>query len=151
MAGKVLKGVPGLSKMLKDLPKEVQKRIRDASQAIAGDVASEARGRASGPGVARVAKYVAPTIKAPRDRVPVVQMGGSTPLPPRNGVPRVGSSQTVADVMWGAEFGSNRHTQFQPWGGTSDSAGYFLWPSIRVDEALEKWGKAVDEAMKAAH
>jgi hypothetical protein len=148
MAGKVLKGVAGLNKMLNDLPKEVQARIRDESVAIAADVATEARGRALSGGVAKVAKYVAPTIRATRDRAPVVRMGGSGKLPPRNGVFR---SATVGDVMWGAEFGSARHKQFMPWGGNSDSAGYFLWPSIRLDEAVERWADAVEDAMKAAY
>jgi hypothetical protein len=153
MAGKVLKGVPGLNRMLNDLPKEVQKRIRDESQEIALDAAREARARASAAigGVVAVARYVAPNITAPRDRVPVIKMDGSKPLPPRNGVPRTGPGQTVGDVMWASEYGSNQSKQFSPWGGTGDSAGYFLWPSIRMDEMVERWGDAVEDAMKAAH
>lgn len=151
MAGKTLRGIKGLNKMLNDLPKEVQARIRDESVAIAGDVATEARGRASSGGVARVARYVAPTIRATRDRVPVVRMGGSASLPSRDGRPRTGSRQTVSAVMWGAEFGSVEHRQFMPWGGSSDSAGYFLWPSIRLDEAVERWADAVEDAMRAAY
>ena len=113
-------------------------------------MATEARGRAVSAGVARVARYVAPTIRATRDRVPVVRMGGSRALPPRDGRARTGSHQTVGDVMWGAEFGSVRHTQFSPWGGNGDSAGYFLWPSVRMDEIVEQWAGAVEDACRSA-
>ncbi len=148
--GKPIRGIAGLNKTLNRLPKEMQARRRDASVGIADDVAQEARGRAQSGGVAKVAKYVAPTIRAVRDRTPVVRMGGSTKLPPRNGVPRVSDGQTVGDVMWGAEFGSGESRQFMPWGGTSDSAGYFLWPAIRMDEIVEQYAEAVEDACRVA-
>lgn len=152
MATKTLHGVEGLNRMMRNLPKEVQARIKEESVLIAGDVAEEARGRAlSGRGgVAKVAKYVAPTIRGGTSREPIVRMGGRGMLPARNGVPRSGDQQTVSAVMWGAEYGSAQHTQFSPWGGNSESAGYFLWPSIRMDEILGRWADAVDDAMKAA-
>ena len=158
------RGVAGLNKALRKLPKEASARLRDASVAIADGVAIEARSRANSGlgGVAKVARFVAPTIKASRDRVPVVRMGGDRLLPPRNGRERAGArsdgvagprnplNQTVGAVMWGAEFGSDRSDQFSPWGGNDTSAGYFLWPSIRGDEIAEEYGKAFDRAMEGA-
>lgn len=137
---------------LRRVPEEASVKLRDEAGAIAEQVAQEARERAGSPvgGVAEVAKYVVPTIRVGRDRVPVVRMGGSAPLPPRNGVPRKGSNQTVGAVMWGAEFGSSRSPQFSPWGGNGESAGYFLWPSIRMDEIVEQYAEALDRALDKA-
>jgi hypothetical protein len=144
-------GVKGLTRelnKLRDLPKEATDQLRDESVAIAARVAAEARGRAMSGAGGRVSRYVAPTIRATRDRVPVISMGGSARLPPSSGSTRSG---IVGDVMWGAEFGSAQHRQFQPWGGSGGSAGYFLWPSVRMDEIIEEWGdallRAVDEVI----
>jgi hypothetical protein len=35
----------------------------------------------------------------------------------------------------GAEFGSIRYKQFEPWRGSAGDAGYFLWPTLRDDAA----------------
>jgi hypothetical protein len=99
-------GVKGLTRelnKLRDLPKEATDQLRDESVAIAADVATEARGRALSGGVAKVAKYVAPTIRATRDRAPVVRMGGSGKLPPRNGVFR--SATGCRSSAWAARRG----------------------------------------------
>lgn len=152
MATKVIRGVKGLNRTLSALPKVAQVRLRDASAAIATDVAASAqqRARSGTDGVAQVAKYVAPTIKATRDRVPVVRMGGSQRLPPRDGRPRTGPNQTVGAVMWGAEYGSSKSHQFSPWGGNGDSAGYFLWPSVRMDDIEEQYAEALEDACRSA-
>jgi hypothetical protein len=150
MATKPLRGIEGLNRMMRDLPKEVQARIKDASIAIASDVANEARGRALSGAGGRVSRYVAPTIRGGQAREPIIRMGGRTSLPSRDGRPRTGSRQTVGDIMWGAEFGSAQHKQFQPWGGNGTSAGYFLWPSIRMDDILERWAEATEDAMRTA-
>lgn len=161
---KVIRGIRGLNRTLNALPKVAQARIRDASVRIAADVAVDAQSRArSGTGgVAKVAKYVAPTIRATRDRVPVVRMGGTTSLPPRNGRDRGGArsdgvagprnplNQTVGAVMWGAEFGSGKSHQFSPWGGNGESAGYFLWPAIRMDDIEERYAEALVDACRDA-
>lgn len=152
MATKVIRGIAGLNRTLNSLPKVAQARIRDASVRIAGDIATEAQGRArSGTdGVAKVAKYVAPTIRATRDRVPVVRMGSAKKLPPRNGRARVGDQQSVSAIMFGAEYGSAKSKQFSPWGGNDESAGYFLWPSIRMDRIEEQYAAALVEACEDA-
>jgi hypothetical protein len=126
---------------LNRLPKMAQKELRDASKVIASKVASEASSRATAQG--GVARLVAPYIKAYRDRIPTIRMGSSTKIPRgKRNAPRglkvnvdAGAlnlkNQTISNVMWGAEFGADRYTQFLPWRGNKEGAGYFLWPAIR--------------------
>jgi hypothetical protein len=144
--------VAGLNRTLRALPKTASANLRDASQEIADKVAQDAAARASGQG--GVARFVAPTIKSRRDRVPVVKMGSSSPLPSDKRA-RKGDRQTVGDVIWGAEFGGGGRpatSQFLPWRGNDTGAGYFLWPTVRGDRAfIEKaYGDAILEATDEA-
>jgi hypothetical protein len=136
--------VAGLNKTLRAIPKAATKELRIESQAIAGDVAEKAarRGRSLG----GVAKYV--PFKGLRDRVPVVRMGGSTRLPPRDGRPRAGDKQTVGNVMWGAEWGSHRYAQFEK----PVKRGRMLWSTVdeMSDEMMRRWGDALGDALRKA-
>lgn len=145
--GFTFNNVAGLNKALRQLPKEASAQLRDASLDIAEDVARKASTRARM--VGGVLAYVAPTIKARRDRVPKIVMGGTTRLPPRNGVARQGAKQTVGNVVWGGEFGSDRFRQFSPWRGSDTGAGYALWPTIRAesDATMERYCDALIKAV----
>ena len=133
--------VDGLWAGLRALPKEAANEVRDASQESASDVADKAQ--AKGRGVSRMyATYVAPTIKARRDRVPVIRMGGAKRI--RRGNER----QRVGDLLFGAEYGGGARPttrQFLPHLGTT---GYALWPTIRQElpEVIERWEDAVIDA-----
>lgn len=148
--------VAGLNASLRALPKTASTALRDASQAIAGKVAANAAARAATLG--GVARYVAPTIRAGKDRVPVVKMGSSRRLPTEgNGWKRTrkGDRQTVGDIIWGAEFGGQARPttqQFAPWRGRDGGAGYFLWPAVRGERAYieEAYGEALLTAIDAA-
>lgn len=144
--------IEGLNAALRMLPKEASAKLRDASVDIAADIASEASGRARSQGGA--ASLVAPSIRATRDRVPVVKMGGSTRLPASgNGWARSrgGARQTIGDVIWGAEFGGGARPttlQFQPHRGRT---GYFLWPTVRDNnrDIHERYSDALLKALEA--
>lgn len=142
--------IAGLRRALRSLPKEAQATMRDASLDIADSVARKAGQRARM--VGGVMRYVAPTIKAKRDRVPKIVMGGTTRLPSRDGSPRRGSKQTVGNVVWGGEFGSDRFRQFSPWRGNGEGAGYALWPTVRdeSDDTIERYGDALMSAVDKA-
>lgn len=141
-------GVPGLTAALRSLPRLATDELRQASVRIAAEVAAEAADAARQ--VGGVARHVAPTIKATRDRVPVVKMGGTGRLPPSEGHrTRGGSRQTVGGVIMGAEFGGQRRPttrQFRPHRGT---IGYFLWPAVRAhsDRTQALYSAALDDAM----
>ena len=144
--------VAGLNKSLRRLPKQASAQLRDASQKIAAKVAEDAADRARGQG--GLAAIVAPTIRSGRDRVPVIRMGNSTPLPTQgNGWQRTrtGNRQTIGDVIWGAEFGGGRRTpQFKPWRGNDTGAGYFLWPTVRDDRRYiaDEYSDALNDALQ---
>lgn len=144
--------VAGLNKTLRTLPKTASANLRDASQAIADKVASDARGKASAQG--GVAALVASTIRPGRDRVPLVRMGSSAKLP-SDKRSRTGNRQTIGDVIWGAEFGGGARPttrQFKPWRGNDTGAGYFLWPTVRGDRDFIEtaYGDAILEAIDDA-
>jgi hypothetical protein len=148
------KSVAGLNKAMRRLPKETVSQLRDASQRIADRIAADARARAQGQ--SGLAAIVGPTIRAGRDRVPVVRMGGAGKLPDSGDGwerDRDGAHQTIGDAMWGAEFGGRRRPttqQFLPWRGSGEGAGYFLWPAIREDSDWidEQYSEALGDALE---
>jgi hypothetical protein len=133
-----------LNRALRKLPKAVTKELRDASVVIAAKVSGKAQTRGSAqPGIAPVA---ARSIRPRRDRVPKIAMGGSAPLPARSdGVARKGKHQTVGDIIWGAEFGSRRFSQFRP----PVKPGYFLFATVKAesDEIDDEYSDALLDAL----
>lgn len=121
-----------------DLPKDAAEEMRAASLSIAGVVAVDIKNAARANAQSAL---MVPTIRAVRDRVPVVQGGGTR---------RVGRNRVPAyKVLFGAEFGSKSLAQFRPFDGT----GYFFFPTVELkrgyidreyneaaDEVLRKWG-----------
>lgn len=138
--------VEGLHRALRAVPREASVALRDEAGGIAGDVASRAAARARSLG--GVAALVAPTIRVGRDRVPKVLMGSARRLPPRDGRPRRGSRQTIGDVIWGAEWGSDRFAQFPP----RSRDGRFLFRTVRAmgDGILDRYGDALMRAVDRA-
>jgi len=123
---------------LNRLPKEANAEIRATAQALAKDlaVAAAAAGRAEG----RQAALVATTVKAGRDRVPVVTAGGTR---------RLGSNRAPAfKLLFGSEFGSNFYKQFgKPHVG---SGSYWFFRTVDEEQAeiSAAWLKAADEIIE---
>lgn len=57
-----------------------------------------------------------------------------------------------APMIFGAEFGAKRFSQFEPWRGAGDDAGYALWPAIRAKQpdTEEAYLEALDELSSRA-
>lgn len=136
----------GFNKVLRAIPKEADREVRAASARIAQGLASKAEARARSLG--GVADLIAPTIRAGRDRVPLVRMGGSKRLPPREGRARTGPNQTVGNLIWGNEWGSRRFRQFPE----PVKRGRVLWSTLHdeYDASMEEWGDAVLAAIDNA-
>lgn len=135
-------GIAGLNRALRALPKEANAKLREASQEITEVVASDARGRATSQGGSSA--KVAPTIKAAKDRYPVIRMGGKRRIKGRKG-----EKQTIGDLIWGSEFGGQRRSttmQFRPHKGT---LGYFLWPAVRDHDIGQEYSDALLKALEA--
>ena len=149
--------VAGLNRALRKLPKEASAELRTAAKAIAADVAKEAQERAKGQG--GLAALVAPSIRAARDRVPVIKMGSAAKLPSSGNDwerGRSGKGQTIGDVIWGAEFGGGKWERTAGGGSTlqflphKGQQGYFLWPAVRAnsDDMQERYSQALLDALK---
>ena len=148
MSTSVYHTVAGLNRALRTLPKHVNVELRDAAQGIAKNVASQTQ--AKGSAIGRQWKYVGPTVKARRDRIPVVSIGGNRRLKGHKG-PNL-TNQTVGNLIWGAEFGGRMrpHTMgFLPHLGRT---GYALWPTIRSMEdaglITGAYAKALSKALQ---
>lgn len=124
-------GLRELNRALKAIGPEAQKELKEASKKVAGFVASDAASAARSLG--GVAAHVAPSIKA---------VGGVSSA----GVAFGGSAYPMAG---GAEFGSIRYKQFKAWRGSSSSAGYFVYPSIRqdADRIVTEFTDAVEQVI----
>jgi hypothetical protein len=125
--------------------KAANKDLRDASYAIARDVASELKASAAGSnsigGNSFQAQAVAQGIVPRKDRLALIRIGGNRQV--------VSGGGSVSDLLWGAEFGSNRFRQFpqrSPREGRGNR-GYFIFPTLkRLQPKIRKdWVKAVEK------
>lgn len=119
------------------LPKDASVRLREAalelSRLLAGRV--EAAGRAEG----RQAALLAGTVKARRDRIPSITVGGTKPI--GHPWPKRGKAKAF-EILFGSEFGGSGHG-FKPHRGQE---GYWIWPTVLAsqDEIGREWMKAAD-------
>ncbi len=127
-------GLRELSRALKTMDKELGKDLQKANKSAATLVASHAAAAAYSLG--GVAGHVAPSLKASAGRQSASVSGGGAAYP----------------MFGGAEFGSIRFHQFQPWRGSDSDAGYFLYPTIRrdVDQIVELYAEALDNLLGKA-
>jgi hypothetical protein len=143
MAGKSLNvniKIDGLRETIRafsQLPKDANNELRLASLELSKDIAGKAAtaGRAEG----RQAALVAATVKARRDRVPVVVAGGRKRLG-RNKVP-------ASKLVFGSEFGATRLKQYKPHVGKG-SYWFFKTVTDNRKEISDAWNKAADEIVR---
>lgn len=123
---------------LNKLGKDAGNAIRIKSKEIADELAksAQAAGRAEG----SQAALVATTVKAMRDRVPVVQAGGAK---------RLGRNRKPAfKLLFGSEFGSDEYRQFgKPHIG---SGSYWFFKTVEDQQVTvsRKWLEAADEVIR---
>ena len=121
------------------VPKEANNALRDAAGRIAQRFATTAA--AAGAAEGSQAALVAKTVKVGRDRVPVVTAGGTK---------RLGSRKAPAwKLLFGAEFGSNRFTQFPR--THTGTEGIWFFPTIEREAPaiIKEWREAADEVLRA--
>lgn len=134
-----IEGVRETLKAFNGLPKEASEQLRDAAGDLARLLATDAKGAALREG--SQAALVADTVKAGRDRVPVVTAGGAK---------RVGSRRAPAwKLLFGAEFGSNRYAQFPR--RHTGTTGIWFFPTIEANAApiARRWQQAADAVLLA--
>jgi hypothetical protein len=107
--------------------------LRTAAKAIAADVA--AKQQAAGRSSDRQSAMAAGSVRARRDRTPVIVAGGRS---------------KAGMVFFGAEFGGQRRKttrQFRPYRGKT---GYWFYPTLRAatPKLLEDYSQALDRAAR---
>jgi hypothetical protein len=121
---------------LRKLPKDANDELRAAALEISKELAAAAA--ASGRSEGHQAALVATTVKAGRDRVPVVTAGGTK---------RLGRNKKPAyKLLFGSEFGANRYEQFRPHLGRG-SYWFFRTVEDEQTEIAARWLQAADEVI----
>jgi hypothetical protein len=132
------------------LPKDTNRELREASLRIANLMAQSAKGASH---IDAQSAAVGTTVRAIKDRVPVVQAGGAK---------RITSGRVPAyRLLFGSEFGANGRfgwysapryaespgRQFSPHQGQS---GRWFFPTVEREfpAALREWQRAADEIVR---
>lgn len=132
------------------LPKDANNELRDASQRIAELLAASARTASH---IDPQAAAVGTTVRAIRDRVPVVQAGGARKV--------TSTGAKAYELLFGSEFGMNRktgwyarpryrgHTATQFAERHRGQDGRWFFPSVEreLPAALVEWQQAVDSIL----
>lgn len=121
------------SKLPKDASNELRLEALELSKMIASKAADA--GRAEG----RQAALVAGTVKAARDRVPVVVAGGRK---------RLGRNREPAyKLLFGSEFGATRLKQYKPHVGRG-SYWFFKTVDDNREEIADAWNDAAERIVR---
>lgn len=132
-------GVKETLAKLNQLPKEANAALRDHAGELAGFLARKAEGAARGDRSPQ-AKRVAATVTVKRDRVPVIQAGGSK---------RIASSRVPAyKLLFGSEFGSNNLRQFGKRHTGTQGSWFFGTVEDYASEIADAWNEAADEVVE---
>jgi hypothetical protein len=125
-------------KALNRLPKDANKALRERSFELATTLSN--RVRAAALADSEQSALMAPTVKPRRDRLPVIEAGGTK---------RVGSNRKPAyKILFGSEFGSKHLPQFRPHRG-KDSYWFFDAVYTAQAQIAASWSKAADDVINA--
>jgi hypothetical protein len=133
--------IEGADEALRDfrhLPKEASDSLRDRTRELSNDLAHTIRGAAVAD--SRQSALMAPTVRAVRDRLPVVQAGGTR---------RVGRNRKPAyKILFGSEFGSDHLEQYRPHLG---KGSYWFFKTIEHQQRRisEAWSRVADDVVRA--
>lgn len=129
-------GAAALLRKFNALPKEANKELRAAALQLSGLLAQEVR--SAGMAEGRQAAELVPTVKARRDRIPSVSIGGTKRIF-RGKKDR--TQQEAYRALFGSEFGGNGHG-FKP----PRSGGYWIRPAIKAaePEIAREWRAAAE-------
>lgn len=147
-----IEGATQTLKAFNDLPKEANQAIRERSWDLAQSLAGKVRGAAEAD--TAQSALMAPSVKARKDRFPVIVAGGATKVG-RKKAPRYG-------ILLGSEFGSNNRSgwyaaskfegdaarQFRPHRGKNS---YWFFKTVYDSQAeiSAAWTSAADDIVKA--
>lgn len=139
-----LTGVPEMRAAFRRLPKEANRALKDRSNKIATVLAGRIRSSATSSSAQSAA--VAKSVKARRDRVPVVVAGGTVRVTHERRSSRGQLPTWASDLLFGANFGANHLKQFRSHRGAG-SDDYWFFSTIKRSQSQidNEWGQAVDD------
>ncbi len=156
-AGATVEGLNETLKALNRLDKDAKAEARDKVQEISELMAREIRS-AGNSRPDRRDQFVASTVRAKRDRLPVLNIGSASKM----NVSRAGQGPRASDLVFGMEFGSNgrrsdratrrggapgwRFPERTPRRGRGNE-GYWIFPTARAQQrrVVTLWANALDE------
>ena len=133
-----IEGAEETLRAFRRLPKDASAALRDRSMELAQTLAVKVAG--AGNTDTPQSALVAVTVRARRDRIPVIVAGGAK---------RVGSRRKPAfKILFGSEFGSNHLPQFRPHQGKHS---YWFFDEVyrSQSEIAAAWGKAADDVVRS--
>jgi hypothetical protein len=140
MAITTVDGLPELYRAFKRLDAAQNAELREITQSITEKHADALRNAAAGHPDRRV-QGQAPGIKAKKDRVPTITLGGAGKIPVR----RLGLPPTRGDVLFGTEFGADpggeNGFRFPP---SSNSIWLYRTLKTRQMSLVSEWQNALD-------
>jgi hypothetical protein len=134
-----------LFKAFKVMPREAQDELRRETQKLVGTLAEEMKRKAATAPNPAQAMLLARSIKANKDRVPSITVGGARKIPVQR-KKTAGSPQPMqSDFLFGAEFGvrdggpgtfKQGGRKFAHYSGRMGrgSRGYFIFPTLRRNQ-----------------
>lgn len=134
------------------LPKEASAELREGAGKLAETLAT--RVRAAGRGEGRQASLLVSTVKVKRDRVPVIEVGGSKRVG-RHGAPAWGvlfGSEFGADGRYGwfgaPEYGGSDGRQYKPHRGRE---GRWIFPTVEAEQHTinAAWEQVATDILRA--
>lgn len=145
--------IRALLKTLNEMDKESKTELKDKVKGIASWVAQDIKAAAVSAPMPRQATRVAQTVRANKDRVPSVTVGGSRA--------RFSGGAVSGDVLFGSEFGASPTSESGafPNGGRrfpfrspergAGNEGYWIFPTLRKAQprVTKEWHEAVDNVL----
>jgi hypothetical protein len=160
--------IRALFKKLNEMDADSKTQLKERVKGIAGWVATEIKTAATYAPMYKQATAVSQTVRANKDRVPSVTIGGSKKIKVSRKVTEGNPAPTVGQLLFGSEFGANPTSENGafPNGGRrfpyrspkrgQGNEGYWIYPTLRlaqpritrewheeVTSILNKWDKGV--------
>jgi hypothetical protein len=122
----------------RELPKEANNALRDRSRGLSQDLAGRIRAAATADSAQSA--LLARTVRARRDRVPVVVAGGTR---------RVGRKRKPAyKILFGSEFGATALKQYRPHVGRG-SYWFFITVERNEKRVISAWRLMAEDVIRA--
>lgn len=136
-------GLDEVLKALRVLPKEANKELRADVQKLTQKHAQALIAAAASSPDSRV-RGIAPTVRASKDRVPTVKIGGAKTVP----VSRTGNPPRAGDLVFGTEFGA-RDTP-NTWRFPPATKSYWAFKALRgrQPQLIAEWEAAVERVAR---